>query len=187
MTMVAHLKTAEENRNQEWDEQFHALVAKNMMSAPFEPMLYKNLLLPAFDSDWTMGHIWLHKQPLFLWQMALSMKIFGVNVIALRLPSLLMSTAVTYLIYRIGSVTINKSAGFYGALLFAFSNSASPATRMTGLKPQAAAAAARQCLSPCACCQWRTAPISWAACATPPPGTTCLACAQARAAYRCGR
>ncbi len=105
-----------------WDEQFHALVAKNMMSAPFEPMLYKNLLLPAFDSDWTMGHIWLHKQPLFLWQMALSMKIFGVNVIALRLPSLLMSTAVTYLIYRIGSVTINKSAGFYGALLFAFSN-----------------------------------------------------------------
>src|SRR5258705_2354757 len=47
-----------------WDEQFHALVAKNMMNNPFEPMLYKNPVLAYSDMNWAAGHIWLHKQPL---------------------------------------------------------------------------------------------------------------------------
>lgn len=102
-----------------WDEQFHALVAKNMIDNFLEPTLYKNPVLPYDSLSWTAGHVWLHKQPLFLWQMALSMKIFGVNVFAMRLPSVLMSTAVIFIIYRIGKLTINKTAGFYGALLFA--------------------------------------------------------------------
>ena len=105
-----------------WDEQFHALVAKNMMDNPFTPILYKNPLLPYDPNSWTSGHIWLHKQPLFLWQMALSMKIFVVNVFALRLPSMLMSTIIIYFIYKIGSLTSSKTTGFYGALLFALSN-----------------------------------------------------------------
>ncbi|MBP7399885.1 MAG: hypothetical protein KA954_09890, partial [Chitinophagales bacterium] len=61
----------------DWDERFHALVAKNMMTHPFTPMLRANPVLPYDETSWTDGHIWLHKQPLFLWQMALSMKIFG--------------------------------------------------------------------------------------------------------------
>jgi len=105
-----------------WDEQFHALVAKNMMEHPFEPMLYKNHVIPYDPVNWISGHIWLHKQPLFLWQMALSMKIFGVNIFALRLPSVLMSTAIIYFIYQIGKISLNKSTGYYGAVLFATSN-----------------------------------------------------------------
>jgi 4-amino-4-deoxy-L-arabinose transferase-like glycosyltransferase len=105
-----------------WDEEFHALVAKNMMDNPFVPVLYKNPLFSYSDLNWTTGHIWLHKQPLFLWQMALSMKIFGVNIFALRLPSVLMSTAVIFFIYRIGKLSVNKTAGFFGALLFALAN-----------------------------------------------------------------
>lgn len=105
-----------------WDEQFHALVAKNMMEQPFKPMLYANPVMPYSDTSWTGGHIWLHKQPLFLWQMALSMKLLGVNVLALRLPSVVMSTLVTLLIYRVGSLTLNKTAAFMGALIFAFSH-----------------------------------------------------------------
>lgn len=105
-----------------WDEQFHALVAKNMMSAPFSPMLFKNPVLPYDQLSWVGGYIWLHKQPLFLWQMALSMKIFGVNILAMRLPSMMMSTIIIYFIYRIGALCINKNAGFFGALFFALSN-----------------------------------------------------------------
>jgi len=105
-----------------WDEQFHALVAKNMMDNPFVPMLFKNPVLPYDYRSWVSTHIWLHKQPLFLWQMALSMKIFGVNTFALRLPSLIMSTLVILFIYRMGKITINKTVGFYGALLFATAN-----------------------------------------------------------------
>ncbi len=105
-----------------WDEQFHALVAKNMMDNPFAPMLYKNPVLPYDYHSWVGNHIWLHKQPLFLWQMALSMKLFGINTVALRLPSVIMSTLVILFIYRIGNIVINKKVGFYAALLFATSN-----------------------------------------------------------------
>lgn len=105
-----------------WDEQFHALVAKNMMNNPFEPMLYKNPVLPYDETSWVGGHIWLHKQPLFLWQMALSMKLFGVNILGMRLPSAIMSTIVLYFIYRIGKISVNSRVGYFGALFFALSN-----------------------------------------------------------------
>jgi len=103
-----------------WDEQFHALVAKNMMSDPFAPKLYAHPVKPYHPLSWTTGHIWLHKQPLFLWQMAGSMKLFGAQVWAMRLPSVLMSTLLTGLIYRVGSLSLNKTAAYYAALLFAF-------------------------------------------------------------------
>src|SRR3954464_6835379 len=67
-----------------WDERFHALVARNMMDHPFSPMLVKDNLLWYDHTNWCGNHIWLHKQPLFLWQMALSMKIFGVSEFAIR-------------------------------------------------------------------------------------------------------
>lgn len=105
-----------------WDEQFHALVAKNMMSNPFAPMLYKNPVLPFDSTSWVGGHIWLHKQPLFLWQMALSMKIFGVNILGLRLPSVIMSTIVIFFIYRLGKISVNSTVGFFAALFFALAN-----------------------------------------------------------------
>ena len=57
-----------------WDERYHALVAKNMIDHPFTPMLYADPVLDQEYSGWFKGHVWLHKQPLFMWQMALSMK-----------------------------------------------------------------------------------------------------------------
>ncbi len=107
---------------QEWDERFHALVAKNMMDAPFYPMLRVN---PIFSYDykaWCCNHIWVHKQPLFLWQMALSMKIFGVNEVALRLPSALMGTMMVFFTYHMGNFwTKNTPIAYTAALLMAFS------------------------------------------------------------------
>src|ERR1051326_526477 len=105
-----------------WDEQYHALVAKNMMQHPFTPMLVTNPVLPYYFENWSKNHIWLHKQPLFLWQMALSMKLFGVNEFAVRLPSAIMSALCVLLIFRMGKLLMNEKVGWYAAFLFAFSN-----------------------------------------------------------------
>jgi 4-amino-4-deoxy-L-arabinose transferase-like glycosyltransferase len=104
----------------DWDEHFHALVAKNMMTHPFQPMLRVNPVLPYDYKAWCCNHIWLHKQPLFLWQMALSMKIFGVNEIALRLPNMLMTALLIPLVYRIGRLWANAQTGFIAAILTLF-------------------------------------------------------------------
>ena len=75
-----------------WDERYHALVAKNMISSPFVPKLYDNPVLSYDYTNWTGNHIWVHKQPFPLWLMAASMKVFGTNEVAIRIPSLLLST-----------------------------------------------------------------------------------------------
>lgn len=105
-----------------WDERYHALVASNMISHPFQPMLRKDPVLPYDPAEWTGNHIWLHKQPFFLWMMALSMKIFGINEVAARLPSALLGALLTLVIWRMGKLVFSKEAAWIAALLFAFCN-----------------------------------------------------------------
>lgn len=105
----------------DWDERYHAEVSKNMIADPLIPMLRAEAVLPYDYKAWTGNHIWVHKQPVFLWQMALSMKLFGVNEIAVRLPSALMSALLVFIIIRMGALLKKKSAGFIAALLFTFS------------------------------------------------------------------
>jgi 4-amino-4-deoxy-L-arabinose transferase len=105
----------------DWDERYHALVARNMMSHPGRPMLRAEPLLPYNYQAWCCNHIWLHKQPLFLWQMALSMKLFGVSTLALRLPSVLLSTLVLWPVYRLGRLVFGDPlVGYLAAVLAAF-------------------------------------------------------------------
>lgn len=104
-----------------WDERFHALVAKNMMDHPFKPTLRENPVLPYNYTDWTDNYIWLHKQPFFLWQIVLSMKIFGVNEYAVRMPGAFLGAIQLFFIYRMGRIIINKQTGYFAALLFACS------------------------------------------------------------------
>lgn len=99
------------------DEQYHALVAKNMIENPFKPMLFKNPLLEYDYKNWTVNHIWLHKQPLFLWQIALSIKLFGLNEIAVRLPSFIMRSLFPIFVFRIGFISLNKNVGYIAAVL----------------------------------------------------------------------
>lgn len=103
-----------------WDEQYHALVAKNMLDAPFRPTLYAAPLLEYEYKNWTANHVWLHKQPLFLWQMALSLKLFGINELSVRIPSIIMHAFAALMIYRIGRISYSRTAGFYGAVFFSF-------------------------------------------------------------------
>lgn len=100
-----------------WDEQFHALVAKNIIQHPLRPTLYESPILPFDPTNWTANNVWLHKQPLFLWQIAISLKLFGINEFAVRIPSIIMMSILPLLVYRMGKICLNERIGYYGALL----------------------------------------------------------------------
>ncbi len=99
----------------DWDERFHALVAKNLMADPLRPLLYREPLLPFAAGDWGGGHVWLHKQPLPLWCMAASMKLLGAGVVAMRLPSLLLSAFSVWLTWRMGRRWFDERIGLWAA------------------------------------------------------------------------
>lgn len=102
-----------------WDERHHALVARNMIAHPLKPMLYADPALEYDDRNWGHNNIWLHKQPLALWSMALSMSVFGITEIAARFPSLLYSMATLLIIYGLTKRLYSHRAGYYAAMLFA--------------------------------------------------------------------
>jgi 4-amino-4-deoxy-L-arabinose transferase-like glycosyltransferase len=104
-----------------WDERYHALVAKNFIKHIFIPALYDNPVLPFNIENWGGNYIWVHKQPLPMWFMSASMSIFGINEIALRLPSIILSTIGIYLTYYI----FKHLFGEREALLAAFFHSIS--------------------------------------------------------------
>ncbi len=105
-----------------WDERFHALVARNMVNFPFKPMLRVDPVLPYVIKDWCCNHVWVHKQPLFMWQMALSMKILGVSVWAMRLPSAIMGAVALFFVRDIARFWANdERVGGAAAFLMAFS------------------------------------------------------------------
>lgn len=99
----------------EWDERFHALVAKHVMNHPLVPTLYDHPLFPFDYKGWNVNSIWLHKPPLTLWVMALSMKIFGVNEIAIRIPALLFSTVAVFLTWFIAKRLFNQHVAWLAA------------------------------------------------------------------------
>jgi 4-amino-4-deoxy-L-arabinose transferase-like glycosyltransferase len=104
-----------------WDEQFHALVARNMMNHLLHPVLYNTPVLPYDYRDWGANYTWLHKPPLFMWQMALSMKVFGIHPFAVRLPSAILSALCVPALYRIGFLLAGRRIGYLAALLLACS------------------------------------------------------------------
>jgi 4-amino-4-deoxy-L-arabinose transferase len=102
-----------------WDERYHALVAKNMIENPWKPVLYADPALPYDFRHWTANHVWLHKPPFALWLMALSMAAFGVNELALRLPNVLHSTLAVALTFAIGRRLLGERVALWAAALHA--------------------------------------------------------------------
>jgi 4-amino-4-deoxy-L-arabinose transferase-like glycosyltransferase len=102
----------------EWDERYHALVAKNLMQHPFLPTLYEHPILPFDYKNWSANHIWVHKQPLPLWTIAASFKLFGVNEIALRLPAVLLTTIGIWLTFHIAIFFANKKIAYVAAFFY---------------------------------------------------------------------
>ena len=101
-----------------WDEMLHALVAKNLLKHPLLPTLYENPLLPFDFRNWLGNHVWVHKQPLPLWSIASSLYVFGIREIAIRIPSIIMTTGGVALTYYIGRYFFNKSVGYFSAFLY---------------------------------------------------------------------
>ncbi|MDD2385524.1 MAG: glycosyltransferase family 39 protein [Bacteroidales bacterium] len=105
------------------DEKYHALVAKNMVTHPFTPTLYEKPVHEVDYRNWAANHIWLHKQPVPLWTMALSISIFGTNEFAVRLPSILLSSLGIWVLYQISLFFFNsknqRTIAWLSAFLFA--------------------------------------------------------------------
>lgn len=102
----------------EWDERYHALVAKNLIEHPLHPTLYDVPVLPYDFKNWTHNHTWVHKQPVPLWTMALSMSVFGVHEIGLRLPSILLTTLGIWITFFIARYLTGKKIAFVAAILY---------------------------------------------------------------------
>ena len=98
-----------------WDEQYHALVAKNLIDTPLHPRLYKHAIEPYDYKNWTGNATWLHKPPMALWLIATSIKCFGTHAWAVRIPSLLCSIIGIYLTFLIGRRLFNPVIGLWGA------------------------------------------------------------------------
>lgn len=101
-----------------WDEQYHAVVARNLTDNPLMPLLRKFPVLPYDYRNWIGNHIWLHKQPLFLWQMALFINLLGEHAWVIRIPDLIATTLMVWIIYRMGTLLVSTRVGFIAAFLF---------------------------------------------------------------------
>ncbi|MBL7719662.1 MAG: glycosyltransferase family 39 protein [Flavipsychrobacter sp.] len=102
-----------------WDERYHALVAGNMPGHWLKPTLYEHPVLPYDPTDWQANHVWVHKQPVTLWLIALSLKVFGMSAFAVRLPSILLSTLAIWLVFDVGRYLFSSRVAYIAALLFA--------------------------------------------------------------------
>jgi 4-amino-4-deoxy-L-arabinose transferase-like glycosyltransferase len=101
-----------------WDERYHALVAKNFLKHWLKPTLYDDPVLGYNNSNWGYSHIWLHKQPLPIWLIAASLKVFGIHDFAVRVPSVIMTTLGIKLMYDIALYYYDRTVAFFAAFLF---------------------------------------------------------------------
>ncbi len=112
--------TANDSYLHDWDEKYHALVAKHLAEDPLKPCLYEDPIEDYDYKQWTINHIWLHKPPMALWIMAGIIKVFGTNELAIRLPSVLLSLLSVFLTFLIGKELFSKQTGVVAAFFLAF-------------------------------------------------------------------
>ncbi|HET8622891.1 MAG TPA: glycosyltransferase family 39 protein, partial [Gemmatimonadales bacterium] len=104
-----------------FDEGFHAVIARNLLDHPFRLALYDTPLIQPRRPDWMLAREWWRSPPLALWQMGLSLSLFGVSALALRLPSALLHVAAAMVTYGIGRRLFGATVGIGAAALQGFS------------------------------------------------------------------
>lgn len=102
-----------------WDERYHALVAKHSIEDPLVPRLYGDSALPFNETNWTQAGVWLHKPPMATWLMAGSLGLFGNEVWAARLPSVLLGCIGAYLCFALGRLVVSPRVGILASVLWA--------------------------------------------------------------------
>ncbi|HTO06433.1 MAG TPA: glycosyltransferase family 39 protein [Myxococcota bacterium] len=103
-----------------WDERYHALVALNALHDPFVPELVAQPLSEPAVDDWRHSHVWLHKPPGMTWLIALSYRLFGVNELALRVPSVVLSSLLVLVVFAIARRFASAEAALFAAALAAW-------------------------------------------------------------------
>lgn len=103
----------------EWDERYHAVVAKNLLRHPLRPTLYEDPVRPYDNRDWLASQLWLHKPPLALWTMAASLRVFGTSEAAVRLPSIVLGSLAVLLTVRLGTMLYSAHVGLLAGFLHA--------------------------------------------------------------------
>jgi 4-amino-4-deoxy-L-arabinose transferase len=116
-TFLLKLRHLDHTALTHWDEVFHAVVAQNLLKHPLKPTLIDNPYLPYDRTLWKTNHVWLHKPVLPLWQIALSLAVLGTSTLALRLPSVVLSTGAAWLTYLIGKELLDRWAALLAAAL----------------------------------------------------------------------
>lgn len=92
-----------------FDERYHALVALNAITDPFHLKLVPEVLTSWNTNTYLSTHTWLHKQPLFTWQMAFGIELFGTSVFGMRSSSALMFLVLGFAVYRACKLYFPKS------------------------------------------------------------------------------
>lgn len=117
--LILRIYTASDPFLHKWDERYHALVAKNMMEEAFRPKLYQNPVLEYDYTNWAANHIWVHKQPVPLWSMMTSLKVFGIHEFALRIPSIILSSLLIWLVFLLARAFFTPKIGLIAAFFTA--------------------------------------------------------------------
>lgn len=102
-----------------WDERYHALVAKNLVSHPLQPTLHEHPVLAFSNDNWVGSNIWVAKPSFPLWLMAGSIATFGNNLLAVRLPSILLGLLAVWLTFLIGQKLFDERIGLMAAFFHA--------------------------------------------------------------------
>lgn len=102
----------------DWDERFHAVVAKNMGKDLLAPYLYADPILHFDYTKWNQSHLWFSKPIGGLLPMAISIKLFGAADISLRLPSLLLYFMIGTICYRTALRLSSSKVAYLTAFLF---------------------------------------------------------------------
>ncbi len=102
-----------------WDERYHALVAKNLIEHPLTPTLHENTILEFDNENWVGSNIWLAKPSFPLWIMSGSIAVFGNNLIAVRLPSVILGLLAVWLTFLIGRKLFDERTGLLAAFFHA--------------------------------------------------------------------
>ncbi len=97
-----------------WDEQFHALVAKNGMTDFFHPKLFSDEPLN-LNYSWVNATTWAHKQPFFTWLAVPFMKIFGVSALSYRLVYCLLFGFFPIVIFKILRHIFSEKVAFWSS------------------------------------------------------------------------
>lgn len=121
--LLARIHIASDPELHDWDEQYHALVGKNMFRSDFKAEMYDQQLIKYDFKEWIANGVWYSKGPVPLVLIGASVEVFGEFPFAVRLPSILLSLLSVFLTFLIGKKLFNEKVALIAMFLHAIHGS----------------------------------------------------------------